>query len=107
MAVGASVHTLTLARVALAPATVPATQAVDRMTSKNDPGCDVDALELGLAGLWLCMLIGVAIAMEDAKLGIAGVVLVIASAIVYKMYCRLALNDLHNEQLEVEKHRLE
>ena len=62
---------------------------------------------LGLAGLWLCMLTGVAIAMEDAKLGIAGVVLVIASAIVYKMYCRLALNDLHNEQLVVEKHRLE
>lgn len=98
---------LTLSRFALAPATAPATQATERMSIRNLPSSDVDALELGLAGLWLCMLIGVAIAMEDAKLGIAGVVLVIASAIVYKMYCRLALNDLHNEQLEVEKHRLE
>ena len=98
---------LTFARIALAPATVPATQAVDRLPEHSMPASDVDALELGLAGLWLCMLLGVAIAMEDAKLGIAGVVLVIASAIVYKMYCRLARNDLLNEQLEVEKHRLE
>jgi len=101
------VRALTFARIALAPATAPATQATERMSIRNLPSSDVDALELGLAGLWLCMLTGVAIAMEDAKLGIAGVVLVIASAIVYKMYCRLALNDLHNEQLEVEKHRLE
>lgn len=68
---------------------------------------DVDALELGLCVYLLVMLIGLAIAIEDVAVAIQLVAIGIVSIIVYKILCRLALKDLHNEQLEVEKHRNE
>ena len=64
-AVGVAVRALTSARVALAPATVPATQAAERMSNRKAQSSDVDALELGLCVYLLVMLIGLAIAIED------------------------------------------
>lgn len=98
---------LTSARDAPAPACVSATQAAEGMSILNHPSSDADALELGLGVYFLSLLSGLAIAIEDVAVAIQLVAIGIVSIIVYKIWCRLALNDLHNEQVEVEKHRLE
>ena len=106
-AVGVAVRALTSARNAPAPACVPTTQAAERMSIGNALASDADALELGLSVYFLSLLSGLAIAIEDVAVAIQLVAIGIVSIIVYKIWCRLALNDLHNQQLEVEKHRNE